>query len=177
MIDLKEYDLIQIYLLFLNRMFQRTLTVDLCLGIFYLVCHHLYSICVMLIIIFVTNINHLFILLCCILANLGLIIIFKTCPIVLMEKKYLNTSFIKSILNITKVNNTQVNNTQINNTQINNTQINNTQINNTQINNTKINITKINNKIHNSIIDDISFQLIGTVGLITILKLMILIIL
>jgi len=157
MIDLKEYDLIQIYLLFLNRMFQRTLTVDLCLGIFYLVCHHLYSICVMLIIIFVTNINHLFILLCCILANLGLIIIFKTCPIVLMEKKYLNTSFIKSILNITKVNNTQINNTKINNT--------------------KINITKINNKIHNSIIDDVSFQLIGTVGLITILKLMILIIL
>ena len=98
MIDLKEYDLIQIYLLYLTKLFQCDMSLDLFLGMFYLYCHQLYLLCIIAMICFTTNINHLFMILIILFINLISIIIFKTCPIYLMEQKYLNTSFFRSFM-------------------------------------------------------------------------------
>jgi hypothetical protein len=91
MIDLKDYDLIQLYVLFVTKSLQLNMSLDLFLGMFYLCCHQLYCIFIITIICFTTNINYLFILLIIVCVNLISNIIFKTCPIYLMEQKYINT--------------------------------------------------------------------------------------
>ena len=96
MIDLKEYDLIQIYLLCIRHILDCNVSLDLFLGIFYLLCHQLYFVLFMLIVCFTTNINHLFIAALISFINIYLIMQCKTCPIYLMEQKYLNTSFLVS---------------------------------------------------------------------------------
>ena len=86
MIDLKEYDLIEIYILFAREVFQLNMSMDLFLGMFYLTCHQLYAIFIVTIICFTTNIYYLFMLLITVVINLFSNIICKTCPIYLMEK-------------------------------------------------------------------------------------------
>ena len=93
MIDLKEYDLIQIYLFFIRNVLQCTVTLDLFLGILYLSCHCIYIMFILVITCFTTNVNHLFIILIVIIINLISILILKKCPIYLMEQKYINTSY------------------------------------------------------------------------------------
>jgi hypothetical protein len=100
MIDLKEYDLIQIYLFFIRNVLQYTMSLDLFLGMFYLTCHCIYIIFISTIICFKTNINHLSIILIFITINLISIMVLKTCPIYLMERKYINTSLIRSFMKI-----------------------------------------------------------------------------
>ena len=100
MIDLKEYDLIQIYLFFIRNVLQCTVTLDLFLGILYLSCHCIYIMFILVITCFTTNVNHLFIILIVIIINLISILILKTCPIYLMERKYINTSLIRSCMKI-----------------------------------------------------------------------------
>jgi TM2 domain-containing membrane protein YozV len=98
MIDLKEYDLIEIYILFAREVFQLNMSMDLFLGMFYLGCHQLYVIFIIINICVTTNINHLFMLLIIVSLNLTSNIILRTCPIYLMEEKYINTSLFRSTM-------------------------------------------------------------------------------
>ena len=98
MIDLKDYDLIQLYILFITKTLQCNMSMDLFLGMFYLGCHQLYVIFIITNICVTTNINYLFILLIILSLNLTSNIILKTCPIYLMEEKYINTSLFRSTM-------------------------------------------------------------------------------
>ena len=98
MIDLKDYDLIQLYILFITKALQCNMSMDLFLGMFYLTCHQLYAIFIVTIICFTTNIYYLFMLLITVVINLFSNIICKTCPIYLMEKKYINTCLFNSTM-------------------------------------------------------------------------------
>jgi hypothetical protein len=110
MIDLQEYDLIQIYLFFIRKVFNCDVSLDLFLGMLYLTCHQLYIICNGLIICFTTNINHLFIMLLILWINVCAILICKTCPLYLMEQKYINTSYVISSMKIIGIPFSPVNN-------------------------------------------------------------------
>jgi TM2 domain-containing membrane protein YozV len=98
MIDLKEYDLIEIYILFAREVFQLNMSMDLFLGMFYLGCHQLYVMFIVTIICFTTNIYYLFMLLIILFINLISNVIFKTCPIYLMEQKHINTCLFNSTI-------------------------------------------------------------------------------
>ena len=100
MIDLKDYNLFQIYLFFIRKVLKCEVSFDLFLGMVYLSCHQLYMVCIMLIVFFTTNIHHLFITLLILCINIYAILLFKTCPIYLMEQKYINTSYAVSSMKI-----------------------------------------------------------------------------
>ena len=96
MIDLKEYDLIQIYLFYIKELLNCNISLDLFLGVFYLFCHQIYFVLFILITCFTRNINHLCFMALILFINIYSIIKCKTCPIYLMEQKYINTSFFVS---------------------------------------------------------------------------------
>jgi len=150
MIDLKKYDIIQIYLLFFNNIFQHHFNLDLCLGVFYMYCHQLYCFLMLFILFFTTNVYYLFIIIIIVIINLGSIFILKTCPLYLMEKKYINTCFFDSCMKLFKTD--------------------------CNLNNKKIN-KKYLTKYCNFTIDEPTCQIIGTVLILFLIKLMILIIL
>jgi hypothetical protein len=97
MIDLKKYNLLQIYSLFFKNIFQCKINTDLYLGVFYITLHIIYILLVIYNSFFTYNLTNTCILIVIIYLNFITVFIMRTCPIVLLEKKYINTTYLKCI--------------------------------------------------------------------------------
>jgi hypothetical protein len=95
MLDLKNYNLLSMYSLFFQNICQGKLNIDLYLGVFYITIHVIYITLIVYNILFITNIINTFILLIIIFLNFYAVFLLKTCPIILLEKKYINTTYLK----------------------------------------------------------------------------------
>jgi hypothetical protein len=97
MLDLKKYSIIEIYSLFFENICQCKMSKDLCLGVFYMTIHIVYIIAIIYNLFFMHNIIYTFILLVIIYMNSLIVFLLRTCPIVLLEKKYINTTCLKTL--------------------------------------------------------------------------------
>jgi hypothetical protein len=97
MLDLKKNSLLEIYSLFFKNIYQGKTNMDLCLGIFYMTIHIIYIILVIYISFFTYNFNNTCILFVIIYLNAVTVFLIRTCPLVLLEKKYINTTCLKTI--------------------------------------------------------------------------------
>ena len=97
MLDLKKYSVSEIYSLFFQNIFQCKINIDLCLGVFYMTIHIIYIILIIYNAFFTFNLINSCILLVIIFMNFSTVSLLRTCPIVLLEKKYINTTYFKSI--------------------------------------------------------------------------------
>lgn len=97
MLDLKKNSLLEIYSLFFKNIYQGKINMDLCLGIFYMTIHIIYTILVIYISFFTYNFNNTCILFVIIYLNSVTVFLIRTCPLVLLEKKYINTTCLKTI--------------------------------------------------------------------------------
>ena len=97
MLDLKKNSLLEIYSLFFKNIYQGKINMDLCLGIFYMTIHIIYIILVIYISLFTYNFNNTCILFVIIYLNSVTVFLIRTCPLVLLEKKYINTTCLKTI--------------------------------------------------------------------------------
>lgn len=95
MLDLKNYNLLSIYSLFFQNICQGKLNIDLYLGVFYITIHIIYITLIVYNILFTTNIINICILLIIIFLNFYAVFLLRTCPIILLEKKYINTTYFK----------------------------------------------------------------------------------
>ena len=95
MLDLKNHNLLSIYSLFFQNICQGILNIDLCLGVFYITIHIIYITLIVYNILFTTNIINICILLIIIFLNFYAVFLLRTCPIILLEKKYINTTYFK----------------------------------------------------------------------------------
>ena len=97
MLDLKKYNLLEIYSLFFQNICQCKINMDLYLGVFYITIHIIYITLIIYNVIFTHNLTHTCLLLVIIYVNFLIVFLLKTCPIVLLEKKYINTTHLKSL--------------------------------------------------------------------------------
>ena len=97
MLDLKKNSLFEIYSLFFKNIYQGKINMDLCLGVFYMTIHIIYIILVIYISLFTYNFNNTCILFVIIYLNAVTVFLIRTCPLVLLEKKYINTTCLKTI--------------------------------------------------------------------------------
>ena len=97
MLDLKNYSIIEIYSLFFKNIFRGKINIDLYLGVFYMTIHIIYIILLAYLLIFNYNFIHNCVLFVIVYVNVIFILWLRTCPLVLIEKKYLNTSCLKTI--------------------------------------------------------------------------------
>ena len=97
MLNLKKNSLLEIYSLFFKNIYQGKINMDLCLGIFYMTIHIIYTILVIYISFFTYNFNTTCILFVIIYLNAVTVFLIRTCPLVLLEKKYINTTCLKTI--------------------------------------------------------------------------------
>jgi hypothetical protein len=97
MLDLKNYSIIEIYSLFFKNIFRGKMNIDLYLGVFYMTIHIIYIILLAYLLIFNYNFIHNCVLFVIVYVNVIFILWLRTCPLVLIEKKYLNTSCLKTI--------------------------------------------------------------------------------
>ena len=95
MLDLKNYNISSIYSLFIKNLGEYKLDKNLCLGIFYMTIHIIYILVIIYNTIFKYNLINSFILLIIIYLNFLTIFLLRTCPITLIEKKYINTTCLK----------------------------------------------------------------------------------
>jgi hypothetical protein len=95
MLDLKNHNLLSMYSLLFQNICQGKLNIDLYLGVFYITIHVIYITLIVYNILFTTNITNTFILLIIIFMNFYAVFLLKTCPIILLEKKYINTTYLK----------------------------------------------------------------------------------
>ena len=102
MIDLTNYNILQIYLLFITNILQGVFNKDLFLGIMYITIHCIYALLIVYSAFINVNIIHLFMIVIIIIINVISILFLRTCPLFLLEKKYLNTSALNSFLKIFK---------------------------------------------------------------------------
>jgi|688.fasta_scaffold456673_1 hypothetical protein len=97
MLDLKKHSVLEIYSLFFQNICQCKINIDLYLGVFYITFHIIYITLIIYNLIFTHNLIYTCILLVIIFMNMVVVFILRTCPIVLLEKKYINTTYLKSI--------------------------------------------------------------------------------
>jgi hypothetical protein len=97
MLDLKKHSVSEIYSLFFQNIFQCKISKDLCLGVFYMTIHIVYIIVIIYNLFFMHNLIYTFILLVIIYMNFLTVFLLRTCPIVLFEKHYINTTCLKTI--------------------------------------------------------------------------------
>jgi hypothetical protein len=97
MIDLKNYNILSVYSLFIENLCQGKLNFDLYLGVFYITIHIIYITLIIYNIFFTNNIINTFILLIIIYLNFLTVFLLKTCPVILLEKKYINTTYLKTL--------------------------------------------------------------------------------
>lgn len=97
MLDLKNYNILSIYSLFIKNLSEYKLDRNLCLGVFYMTIHIIYILVIIYNTIFKYNIINSFILLIIIYLNFLTIFLLRACPITLIEKKYINTTCLKII--------------------------------------------------------------------------------
>jgi len=100
MLDLSNYNILEIYLLFFYSFFVNKLNTDLIIGVFYITIHFIYVVLLCLVVLLNTNILHLFIMIIIITINVSLVIFCRTCPLMLLEIKYLNIYALKSFLKL-----------------------------------------------------------------------------
>ena len=97
MLDLKNYNIFSIYSLFIKNLGGYKLDKNLCLGVFYITLHIIYILLVIYNSFFTYNLTNTCILIGIIYLNFITVFIIRTCPIVLLEKKYINTTYLKCI--------------------------------------------------------------------------------
>jgi hypothetical protein len=97
MLDLKNYSIIEIYSLFFKNIFRGEMNIDLYLGVFYITIHIIYMILLLYLLIFNYNFIYNCVLFVIVYVNVIFILLLRTCPLVLVEKKYLNTYCLKTI--------------------------------------------------------------------------------
>jgi hypothetical protein len=97
MIDLSNYSIIEIYLYFFKNV--GGLNLNLYKGVFYITLHMLYGILILLSLLFVKNINYLFIVFIIICINCFVIYKFRRCPLAELERHNINFSSIDTIFN------------------------------------------------------------------------------
>ena len=97
MLDLKKHSVSEIYSLFFQNIFQCKINNDLCLGVFYITIHIIYIVLIIYNAFFTFNLINSCILLVIIFMNFITVSLLRTCPIVLLEKNYINTTYLKSI--------------------------------------------------------------------------------
>jgi hypothetical protein len=97
MLDLKNYNILSIYSLFIKNLGEYKVDRNLCLGIFYMTIHIIYILVIIYNTIFKYNLINSFILLIIIYLNFLTVFLLRACPITLIEKKYINTTCLKII--------------------------------------------------------------------------------
>ena len=97
MLDLKNYNILSIYSLFIKNLSEYKLDRNLCLGVFYMTIHIIYILVIIYNTIFKYNLINSFILLIIIYLNFLTVFLLRACPITLIEKKYINTTCLKII--------------------------------------------------------------------------------
>ena len=97
MLDLKNYNIFSIYSLFIKNLGEYKLDKNLCLGVFYITIHIIYILLIIYNTFFKYNLINSCILLVIIYLNFLMVFLLKTCPIALLEKKYINTTCLKII--------------------------------------------------------------------------------
>ena len=102
MLDLKKHNILEIYSLFFQNIFQCKINKDLCLGVFYITIHIIYVILVLYNVFFTFNFVNTFILIIIVYLNALTVFLLRTCPIILLEKHYTNTTCLKSIFFLKK---------------------------------------------------------------------------
>ena len=100
MIDLSKYNILEIYSLFFYNFFVNKINIDLIIGVFYTTIHFIYVVLICLVVLLNTNILHLFMMLIIITINVTLVIFCHTCPLMLLELKYLNIYALKSFFKL-----------------------------------------------------------------------------
>jgi len=103
MLDLSNYNILEIYLLFFYSFFVNKVNTDLIIGVFYITIHFIYVVLLCLVVLLNTNILHLFIMIIIITINVSLVIFCRTCPLMLLELKYLNIYALKSFFKLFKL--------------------------------------------------------------------------
>ena len=99
MIDLSDSNIFEIYYLFFKKLMSLTFQKDLIIGVGYMTVHVIY-VCMALTIVLSNNIFHLFIGIILVFINILSIYLIRTCPLIILEKKYLNVSFVNSCFNV-----------------------------------------------------------------------------
>jgi hypothetical protein len=98
MFDLKKYNILEIYSLFFQNIFKCKFNKDLCLGVFYMTIHSIYVTLVIYNSLFTFNFVNTCILIIIIYLNAITVFLIRTCPLLLLEKHYTNTTCLNSIL-------------------------------------------------------------------------------
>ena len=96
MIDLSNYNILEIYLLFFYNIFTNKNNIDLIIGVIYITIHFIYVLLLTLVVLISSNILHLFMMIIIITINVLLVLFCRTCPLMLLELKYLNIYALKS---------------------------------------------------------------------------------
>jgi hypothetical protein len=99
MIDLSNNNVFEIYFLFFKNLMNLHFQRDLIIGVGYMTLHVIY-VFMALTIMLSNNIIHLFIGSILVFINILSIYLIRTCPLLLLEKKYLNISFANSCFNV-----------------------------------------------------------------------------
>lgn len=99
MIDLSDSNIFEIYYLFFKKLMNLTFKRDLIIGVGYMTIHIIY-VFMALTIILSNNIFHLFIGIILVFINILSIYLIRTCPLIILEKKYLNISCVNSCFNV-----------------------------------------------------------------------------
>ena len=102
MIDLSNYNILEIYLLFFYNIFTNKNNIDLIIGVIYITIHFIYVLLLTLVVLISSNILHLFMMIIIITINVLLVLFCRTCPLMLLELKYLNIYALKSFLKLFK---------------------------------------------------------------------------
>lgn len=97
MIDLSNYNISEIYLYFFKN--ATSFNLNLYKGVFYITLHMLYGLLILLSLLFLTNINYLFIVFIIICVNCFVIYKFRRCPLAELERYHINFSSIDTIFN------------------------------------------------------------------------------
>ena len=99
MIDLSDSNVFEIYCLFFKKLMSLTFIRDLIIGVGYMTIHVIYVLMIITIILS-NNIFHLFIGSILVFINILSIYLIRTCPLIILEKKYLNISFVNACFNL-----------------------------------------------------------------------------
>jgi hypothetical protein len=97
MMDLSNYSIIDVYLYFFKN--AGGLNLNLYKGVFYITLHMLYGLLILLSLLFVKNINYLFIVFIIVCVNCFVIYKFRRCPLAELERYHINFSSIDTIFN------------------------------------------------------------------------------
>ena len=100
MIDVSKCNTLEIYFLFFYNLIVNKINTDLIMGVSYITIHFMYVLLLLLVVLINTNILHLFTILIIITINVMLVLFCRTCPLMLLEQKYLNTNALKTLLKL-----------------------------------------------------------------------------